>query len=108
MRFAIWNIGTLTRRARELADVLCRYRGRVAVAFLPDTRWNGSRFRFIGNGYQLIYMGGTGRENTVAVVLSEELQGVVFGGLRCSDHLMVLGTLIEGLVIHLKGASGQN
>lgn len=46
----------------------------MAVAFLQETLWIGSRFRFIENGGKPIYTDGTRGENGVTVVLYEELQ----------------------------------
>ncbi|PZC74908.1 hypothetical protein B5X24_HaOG207038 [Helicoverpa armigera] len=102
IRFATWNIGTLTGRARELADVLIRRR--VAVAFLQETRWKGSRSRYIGNGYKLIYTGAPGGENGVAIVLAEGLHDDILEVKRLSDRLMVVKVLIEGVQTHLISA----
>ncbi|KAJ8715502.1 hypothetical protein PYW07_009984 [Mythimna separata] len=71
-RFATWNIGSLTGRCRELADVLAKRR--VQCAFLQETRWKGNKSRDIGQGYRLVYAGSPSGRNGVAVVLSKDLQ----------------------------------
>ncbi|CAG5056556.1 unnamed protein product [Parnassius apollo] len=58
IRFANWNIGTLTGRSTELAAILARRK--VAVAFLQVTRWKANRSRNIGHSYKLIYTGSSG------------------------------------------------
>ena len=49
LRVATWNIGTLTGKSRELAEILKNRR--VHVACLQETKWKGSKARDIGEGY---------------------------------------------------------
>ncbi|CAG4943772.1 unnamed protein product [Parnassius apollo] len=60
IRFANWNIGTLTGRSTELAAILARRK--VAVVSLQETRWKANRSWNIGHGYKLIYTGSSGGE----------------------------------------------
>ena len=43
-RFGTWNMGTLTGRSGEIAEVLER---RVKVCCVQETRWKGDRARVI-------------------------------------------------------------
>ncbi|CAG4973333.1 unnamed protein product [Parnassius apollo] len=83
IRFANWNIGTLTGRSTELGAILARRK--VAVAFLQETRWKANRSRNIGHGYKLIYTGFSGGENGVAVVLAEHFHDIVLEVRRICD-----------------------
>ncbi|CAG9566563.1 unnamed protein product [Danaus chrysippus] len=102
LRFATWNIGSLTGRCRELADVLMRRR--VQCAFLQETRWKGNKSRNIGQGYRLIYTGSPSGKAGVAVVLSEELQNGLLEVDRRCDRLMRVRVLIEGVITNLISA----
>ncbi|CAG9568035.1 unnamed protein product [Danaus chrysippus] len=102
LRFATWNIGSLTGRCRELADVLVRRR--VQCAFLQETRWKGNKSRNIGQGYRLIYTGSPSGKAGVAVVLSEELQNGLLEVDRRCDRLMRVRVLIEGVITNLISA----
>lgn len=82
-----------------MTDVLS-IRG-MAVAFLQDSRWKGSRSRFIGNGYKLIYTDAFSGENTVAIVLSEEFQNTILEVKPFSDRLMRVSVVIDGVWTHL-------
>ncbi|CAG4973348.1 unnamed protein product [Parnassius apollo] len=46
IRFANWNIGTLTGHSTELAAILARRK--VAVAFLQETRWKATGAGILG------------------------------------------------------------
>lgn len=69
--------------------------------FLQETRWKGSRCRFIGNGYRLIYKVRAGGETGVVVVLGDGFQGLVLEVKCLSDRLMVVKLHINGVVTHL-------
>ncbi|CAG4989283.1 unnamed protein product [Parnassius apollo] len=96
IRFANWNIGTLTGRSTELAAILARRK--VAVAFLQETRWKANRSQNIGHGYKLIYTGSSDGENGVAVVLAEHFHHSVLEVRRICDQLMVVRLLGRCLV----------
>ncbi|CAG4962587.1 unnamed protein product [Parnassius apollo] len=86
IRFANWNIGTLTGCSTELAatcTILARRK--VAVAFLQETRWKANRSRNIGHGYKLIYRGSSGGENGVTVELAEHFHDSVLEVRRICD-----------------------
>ncbi|KAL0818491.1 hypothetical protein ABMA28_008946 [Loxostege sticticalis] len=70
VRFATLNVGTLTGRTKELADLLTRRR--IDFACLQETRWQGSKSRNIGEGYKLMYTGSKGGRNGVAIIISHD------------------------------------
>uniref|UniRef100_A0A914W7K1 Endonuclease/exonuclease/phosphatase domain-containing protein n=1 Tax=Plectus sambesii TaxID=2011161 RepID=A0A914W7K1_9BILA len=87
LRLATLNIGILTGRSREIAEVLKRRR--VDIACLQETRWKGQKSRDIGEGYKLIYHG-TCNNRGVAIFVSAELRGQVTQVHRHSDRLMFI------------------
>ena len=48
MRFLTVNIGTMTGKSRELANMLKRRR--VSIACVQETKWKGSKANEIGEG----------------------------------------------------------
>ncbi|VDP55815.1 unnamed protein product [Heligmosomoides polygyrus] len=53
VRLGTLNVGTLTGRSREVADLLKRRR--IQVLCLQETRWKGAKAREIGEGVKLYY-----------------------------------------------------
>jgi len=88
LRAATINIGTLTGRTRELADILRRRR--VDVACIQETKWKGSKAREIGDGYKLLYHGTRNGRNGIAVVIAEHLRDKITLVERLSDRLLAI------------------
>ena len=90
MRVASLNIGTLTGKSREVADMMKRRK--IQILCLQETRWtggkSGGKARTIGDGYKLYYSGGGRPRNGVAICLSEEWQDRVIATERASDRIM--------------------
>ena len=80
-----WNVGTLTGRNRELAEVLKRRN--VNICCVQETKWKGERVREIGEGYKIIYSGRPSTRNRVGVILDEEMKGKVVEVIRKSDKV---------------------
>ena len=55
LRFASWNIGTLTSKSIELVQVL--HRRKVNIACIQETKWVGAKARKI-DGYKFVVFGG--------------------------------------------------
>ena len=60
LRIASLNIGTMTGKSRELADLMKTQR--IDVMCLQETRWGGNKARELGDGCKLFYSGG--KKNT--------------------------------------------
>ena len=60
IRVGTLNIGTMTRRGRELADMM--ERRNVDILCPQETRWKGSKARNIGGGCKIFYNGADGRK----------------------------------------------
>jgi Reverse transcriptase (RNA-dependent DNA polymerase) len=93
VRFASWNIGSLTGRCAELAETLRRRR--VMIACIQETRWKGSKSRDIGEGYKLFYHGTSTTRAGVAVAVCEEMRDKVVEIRRVSERIMVVKLVLE-------------
>ena len=67
----VLNIGTMTGRGRELADMM--ERRNVDILCLQETKWKGSKARKIGGGCKIFYNEADKRKNGIGIVLREEL-----------------------------------
>ncbi|XP_047028785.1 craniofacial development protein 2-like [Helicoverpa zea] len=99
LRYASWNVGTMTGRARELADVLKRRR--INVACLQETKWKGTKAREIGEGYKFYYCGSDGKRNGVGIVLDKNLKESVIDVKRVNDRIIVVKIMYESLIINV-------
>ncbi|KAK3538516.1 hypothetical protein QTP86_006682 [Hemibagrus guttatus] len=70
LRIGTLNVGTMTGKDRELADMM--ERRKVDILCVQETRWKGSKARSIGAGFKLFYYGVDSKRNGVGVVLKEE------------------------------------
>ena len=82
------NIGKMTGRERELADLM--ERRNVDILYLQETKWNGSKARNIGGGCKLFYNGADGRKNGIGIVVREDLAESVLEVKSVSHRLMAM------------------
>ncbi|KAK3515348.1 hypothetical protein QTP70_018020, partial [Hemibagrus guttatus] len=80
LRIGTLNVGTVTGKGRELADMM--ERRKVDILCVQETRWKGSKARSIGAGFKLFYYGVDSKRNGVGVVLKEE-----FGNVECGKEV---------------------
>lgn len=99
LRVGTLNVGTMTGKGRELADMM--ERRRVDILCVQETRWKGSKARNIGGGYKLFYHGLDGKRNGVGVIVKEEYARHVVEVKRESDRLMCVKVEIEGVMINV-------
>ncbi|KAK3553367.1 hypothetical protein QTP70_003532 [Hemibagrus guttatus] len=99
LRIGTLNVGTMTGKGRELADMM--ERRKVAVLCVQETRWKGSKARSIGAGVKLFYYGVDSKRNGVGVVLKEEFVRNVLEVKRVSDRVMSLKLEIEGVMLNV-------
>ncbi|KAK3506727.1 hypothetical protein QTP70_018270 [Hemibagrus guttatus] len=93
------NVGTMTGKGRELADMM--ERRKVDTLCVQETRWKGSKARSIGAGFKLFYYGVDSNRNGVGVVLKEEFVRNVLEVKRVSDRVMSLKLEIEGVMLNV-------
>ena len=96
------NIGTMTERGRELADIM--ERRNVDILCLQETKWKGSKAKNIGGGYKIFYNGADGRKNKIGIVLREELAESVLEVKRVSDRLMTMKLEVNGSILNIVSA----
>ncbi|KAK3574486.1 hypothetical protein QTP86_008088 [Hemibagrus guttatus] len=99
LRIGTLNVGTMTGKGRELADVM--ERRKVDILCVQETRWKGSKARSIGSGFKLFYYGVDSKRNGVGVVLKEEFVRNVLEVKRVSDRVMSLKLEIEGVMLNV-------
>ncbi|XP_046972373.1 craniofacial development protein 2-like [Vanessa cardui] len=95
LRYASWNVGTMSGRGRELADVFKRRR--INAACLQETKWKGARVREIGEGSKLFYCGSDGKRNSVGIVLEECVVDVK----RVNDRLIAIKLIVDDVTLNL-------
>ena len=94
IRVGTLNIGTMTGRGRELANMM--ERRIVDELCLQETKRKGSKASNIGSGCKLFYNGADGRRNRIGIVVREELVESVLEVKRVSDRLMVIKLKVKG------------
>ncbi|MCJ8749442.1 hypothetical protein PDJAM_G00176250 [Pangasius djambal] len=99
LRIGTLNVGTMTAKGRELADMM--ERRKVDILCVQETRWKGSKARSIGAGFKLFYYGVDSKRNGVGVVLKEEFGMNVLEVKRVSDRVMSLKLEIEGVMLNV-------
>ena len=99
LRAGTLNVGTMTGKGRELADMM--QRRKVDILCVQETRWKGSKARNIGGGYKLYYHGVDGKRNGVGIVLREELTESVLEVKRVSDRVMGIRLGIGGVILNV-------
>ncbi|KAK3564490.1 hypothetical protein QTP86_022780 [Hemibagrus guttatus] len=97
LRIGTLNVGTMTGKGRELADMM--ERRKVDILCVQETRWKGSKTRSIG--FKLFYYGVDSKRNGVGVVLKEEFVRNVLEVKRVSDRVMSLKLEIEGVMLNV-------
>ncbi|KAK3549360.1 hypothetical protein QTP70_034599, partial [Hemibagrus guttatus] len=99
LRIGTLNVGTMTGKGRELADMM--ERRKVDILCVQETRWKGSKARSIGAGFKLFYYGVDSKRNGVGVVLKEEFVRNVLEVKTVSDRVMSLKLEIEGVMLNV-------
>ena len=102
IRMGTLNIGTMTGRGRELADMM--ERRIVDILCLQETKWKGSKPRNIGGGCKIFYYGADGRKNEIGIVVREEVAESVLEVRRLSDRLMAMKLEVNGSILNIVSA----
>ena len=88
LRVVSWNVGTMTGKEMEIADVLRRRK--VDVACIQEVKWKGSKARNVGHSYKLFYQEDTSNRNGVGIILREERTKDILEISRISDRIILL------------------
>ena len=80
------NVGSLTDRSRELADLM--ERRKVNILCVQETRWKGNKSKEVGEGYKLIYSGANpDSRNGVGIILDKVWREDLVGVVRKNDRI---------------------
>ena len=88
VRFMTANIGRMTGKSREIADIM--HRRKIVTACVQETHWKGSKGKEIGEGFKLYYHGKRRARNGIGIILSKELQDKILEIKRMSDRIMTM------------------
>ena len=99
IRVGTLNIGTMTGRGRELADLM--QQGNVDILCLQETKWKESKARNIRGGCKLFYNRVDGRKNEIEIVVRKELAESVLELKRMSDRLMAMKLEVKGSILNI-------
>ena len=103
IRIGQLNIGTMTGRGRELADLM-RAR-KVDILCVQETRWKGNKAKELGDGYKLFYSGANEQgRNGVGIVLSGEMKNAVTEINRKNDRIMRVKICYSGETVNIFSA----
>ena len=102
LRILSLNIGTMTGKSRELAEMLDRRR--IDIACVQETKWKGSKAREIGDGYKLFYHGEKTSRNGVGIIISHKWKDNILAVNRMSDRLMSMQLVIKKGRLHVISA----
>lgn len=67
IRMGTLNVGSLTGKEFELADMLVRRK--IDILCVQETKWKGSKAKCIAGGYKVFYYGTDRRRNVIGVVV---------------------------------------
>ena len=70
LRVATLNVGTMTGKGREVADLLERIG--VDILCVQETCWKGEKARCIAGGYRMWYCGSGNKKNGVGIILKKK------------------------------------
>ncbi|MBN3289671.1 CFDP2 protein, partial [Polypterus senegalus] len=92
----------MTSKGRVLADMM-EWR-KVDKLCVQDTKWKGSKARWIGGGFKLFYHGVDGRRNGVGVILKEQYVKSVLEVKRVSGRVMIMKLEIWDVIMNVVSA----
>ncbi|XP_008487382.1 uncharacterized protein LOC103524157, partial [Diaphorina citri] len=100
VRIGTLNVGSMTGRGREVADLMARRR--IQILTVQETRWKGNKAKELGDGYKLFYSGNkdSGR-NGVGIILDNEMKTKVTNISRKSDRVMSMKLQLDELELNI-------
>ena len=102
MRAATPNVGSMTGKGRELADII--ERRKVDILCVQETKRKGRKARSIGGGFKLLYHSVDGRRNGVGFILKQDYAKSVLEVKKKSDRMMSVKMEIEGVMVNVISA----
>ncbi|XP_055388280.1 craniofacial development protein 2-like [Condylostylus longicornis] len=101
IRIGTWNIGSLTGRSKELAEILKRRN--IDICCIQELKWKGAKARKIGESYTVLY-NGFNAKNGIGIVFKENMCDKIIEVKRISDRLMYVKMVIENKIYNIMSA----
>jgi len=95
IKFATWNIGTMSGRSAEVAETL--HRRKIDVRCVQETRWTGSGARVMGKGmsrYKLFWQGCKDGNEGVGLLISDRWIDRIIDVKGVNERIICLKVLI--------------
>ena len=102
LRVATFNVGTMTGKGREVADLMER-RG-VDMLCVQETRWKGEKARCIDGEYKMWCCGSGNKMNGVGIALKKEHVNSVVELWRVADRIICLKMELDGVMLNVISA----
>ena len=102
IRVGTKNIGTMTGRRRELADMM--EQRNADILCLQKTKQKGSKGRNIGGECKLFYNRAHERKNEIEIVVREKLVESFLEVKRVSDRLIAIKLEVKGSILNIVSA----
>ncbi|KAI5740423.1 hypothetical protein M8J76_003694 [Diaphorina citri] len=105
VRSITWNIGSLTGKSKELAEVMRRRK--IDIACLQEVKWKNTdvnKCRYLESDkeeYKLYYYGRNGNRNGVGIVLHEKFHNNVIKIIGVSDRIIQVKVVIYGKIYNI-------
>ncbi|XP_061347361.1 uncharacterized protein LOC133292888 [Gastrolobium bilobum] len=100
MRLGSWNIGTLTGKLRELADVFARRK--MNIVCLQETKWAGEKAKEVdGTGFKLWYIGTNKSPNGVGIMIDKSFRDKVVDVKRKGDRIILVKLVVGDLILNI-------
>ena len=100
LRLASWNIGSLTGKYVELAEVMIKRN--IKILCLQETKWIGEKARPIGEwGHKLWYTGRDKNRNGVGIILDRQLVDEVVDVRRKGDRILLIKLILGDEAINV-------
>ncbi|KAG2465922.1 CFDP2 protein, partial [Polypterus senegalus] len=104
LRVGTLNVASMTGNGRELADMM--ERRKVDILCVQETKWKGSKARWIGGGFRFFYHGVDGRKNGVGVILKKQYVKSFLEVKRVSGRVMIMKLENGGVMMNVVSAYG--
>ena len=100
LKIGTLNIGTMTGKGRELADLM--ERRHMDILCVQETRWKGNKAQEIGNGYKLFYSAADQRgRNGVGIIIRPCHKENIINVERKNDRMMAMKLIVGETIINV-------
>ena len=98
LKFASWNVGSMTGKYGEVLDVL--HRRKVGICCVQEVRWKGSGTRKLGD-YKFMWNGGKSTDAGVGILIRSELIYKVVSVIRVNERIIRVKLIIAGNLVNI-------